>query len=395
MRGVLASSLAAGGLGLSSSWGQAHRDASGEPVPSRWADGDELIALAAVCGDFDGTSLEFIPNSVGDAFDQEIDLMVRMSTAARRPLNWNAIPAAAADREEAFAKLRGGTLARERGGKIVALTIPMTPLLRYSFRTGFLLDAIPGWAKPMSLDWREKLALLKDPVERRRLDESSKQMIGIPVADWGNRVILETFSPEVKRYEGRIVDDIAAEEAKTPFDALVDICVADDLRTIFTPVPVEETKADWQARLALWRDDRALVGASDAGAHLDFLNTFNLQSWFLDRAVRQEALLPIEEAIYYFTGAPARLYGLRDRGVLREGAFADIVVFDEATVGSGPVHTRFDLPAGAARLYADAIGISHVLVNGQSVVAANEPTGTLPGTVLRSGRDTYTPALAP
>jgi N-acyl-D-aspartate/D-glutamate deacylase len=395
MRAMLAESLAAGGLGLSSSWGHAHRDAAGDPVPSRWADSDELIALAAVCRDFEGTSVEFIPNSRAGNFGETLDVMARMSTTSRRPVNWNAVPVSAAEREEAFAKLRGGTLARERGGKVIALTIPMTPVLRYTFRTGFLLDAIPGWAKPMSLPVPEKLALFEDPVQRRALDESSRNMTGMHLGQWDNQVILETFSPELKRYEGRMVADVAAEEGKTSFDALVDICVADGLRTVFTPYQAEETAADWDARLAVWRDDRALIGASDAGAHLDFLNTFNLQTWFLERVVRSEALMSVEEAIHYFTGAPAQLYGLRDRGVLREGACADVVVFDPTTVGSGPVYTRFDLPAGAPRLYADAVGIDCVLVSGQPVVVANELTGALPGTVLHSGRDTYTPALSP
>jgi N-acyl-D-aspartate/D-glutamate deacylase len=87
---------------------------------------------------------------------------------------------------------------------------------------------------------------------------------------------------------------------------------------------------------------------------------------------------------------PARLYGLRDRGRLVPGGFADAVVLDPAGVGHRPVRTRDDLPGGASRLYAEATGIGHVLVNGAEIVRDGEFTGTVPGHVLRSGRDTDT-----
>ena len=98
----------------------------------------------------------------------------------------------------------------------------------------------------------------------------------------------------------------------------------------------------------------------------------------------------MEEAVRLLTDVPAKLYGLEGRGRLAEGAIADVVVFDPATVASGPVYTRHDLPGGAGRLYADAIGIEHVIVNGVEIVRGGKHTGALPGTILHSGRDTET-----
>jgi N-acyl-D-aspartate/D-glutamate deacylase len=120
------------------------------------------------------------------------------------------------------------------------------------------------------------------------------------------------------------------------------------------------------------------------------LDTFATTTQVLGDAVRTHGVLGLEAAVRQLTDVPARLYGLRERGRLAQGWHADIAVFDEREVGCGPTYTRRDLPADAARLYADARGIAHVLVNGVEIVRGAEGTGARPGTVLRSGRDTET-----
>jgi N-acyl-D-aspartate/D-glutamate deacylase len=146
----------------------------------------------------------------------------------------------------------------------------------------------------------------------------------------------------------------------------------------------------WRLRSEMWRDPRVVVGASDAGAHLDMIDSFSFSTTLLARTVRERSLLPMEEAVHYLTGSPAALYGLRDRGRLAVGAHADVVVLDPATIGPGPVHTRFDLPGGAGRIYGEAEGIAHVLVNGVPAVEGGQVLEARPGTLLRSGRDTDT-----
>jgi N-acyl-D-aspartate/D-glutamate deacylase len=121
--------------------------------------------------------------------------------------------------------------------------------------------------------------------------------------------------------------------------------------------------------------------------------TFNYSTVMLDNAVRRHQLLPLEEAVHLLTDVQAQLYGLRERGRVAEGWFADLVVLDPATVGSQEVAMRFDLPQGAGRLYAGANGIDHVIVNGAPVVSDGELTGSRRGKLLRSGRDTVTPSL--
>jgi N-acyl-D-aspartate/D-glutamate deacylase len=395
MSNLLHESLAAGGLGFSSSWAETHNDADGEPVPSRHATAEELFALCRVTGEHPGTSLEFIPTA-RDFTDRHLDVMARMSAAARRPLNWNLLTVSAMNGAFVEQRLAAGDVAREMGAKVVALTIPEPPRPRMSFLSGFVLDALAGWAKPMALPLAEKRAMLADPVRRRELEEQAQGTQGLirAIAHWQRLIFLETFAPENAAYVGRTVGEVAAERGQSPFDALCDIAIADDLRTAFSTPEFGNDRADWEARVAVWRDGRAVIGASDAGAHLDLLATFNYTTTTLARAVREHEVLPLEEAVHLLTDVPARLYGLRDRGRVVTGAYADLVVFDAATVGPGPVVTRADLPTGASRVYGEADGIDEVIVNGTVIVERGAFTDARPGTLLRSGRDTETPVLS-
>jgi N-acyl-D-aspartate/D-glutamate deacylase len=397
MRVLLAQGLEAGGLGFTSSWGGAHSDADGKPVPSRHANAAELISLAAVCREFEGTSLEFLPGpeSSGSAFRPELaEMMIDMSLAAGRPLNWNILVPTAENLDVCLARLSVAAEARQRGAKVIGLALPRAFPARFSFRTGFILDALPGWSGPMSLPDAEKMVLLSDPTQRRRLDELAHQPNSrMHLADWASKVIVETVTPENKRYEGRTVGEIAAEEGKAPFDALLDIVVADGLATLFTNELHEDTSEDWDARREVFRHPGAVVGASDAGAHLDMTAIYSYPTVMLQEIVRENKVIPLEEAVHLLTDVPAQLYGLRGRGRVTPGGYADIVIFDEDTVGATPPVTRYDLPGGAARLYSEAVGISRVLVNGQEILQNGVFTESRPGTILRSGRDTYTPAL--
>jgi N-acyl-D-aspartate/D-glutamate deacylase len=387
--------LAAGGLCVSSSWGIAHTDAEGAPVPSRFASIDELVSLYSQCRDFPGTSLEFLPRYV-DRFDPEqADLLASLSASAGRPLNWNVLRITVDELDAANEALRQSDHARSKGGKVVGLTMPIPSRARFSFFTGFVLNALPGWSDVLTLPHDQRLAALRDPAVRRRLEESAPNAPGPmrEISEWDRRVITETFTPQTKRYEGRLVGDIAREEGKRPFDALLDVVCADDLRTMFTRPPSAPSADDWKLTIDACRTGRTMIGASDAGAHLDFTAYFDYPVYVLEHAVRRHGVVSLEEAVQMLTSVPADLYGLRDRGRVVESGHADIVVFDPDDVASGTIGTRFDLPAGAGRLYAEPVGVSHVLVNGTPIVEGNAFTGERPGAVLRSGRDTVDPSM--
>ncbi len=125
----------------------------------------------------------------------------------------------------------------------------------------------------------------------------------------------------------------------------------------------------------------------------DLLATFNYATVMLEEAVRHYGILSLEEAVHLLTDVQAQLYGIRERGRVTPGWYADLLVFEPARVGSQEVTMRFDLPGGAGRLYSGANGIDHVLVNGSPTVTNGVLTDSLNGRLLRSGRDTATPSL--
>jgi N-acyl-D-aspartate/D-glutamate deacylase len=396
MQQLLRDGLAAGGLGFSSTWSPSHNDHLGHAVPSRCASRDELIALCSVVSEFPGTTLEFIP-AVGQFSDDTFILMGEMSAAANRPLNWNLLQVYAQNWDLVQHQLRGSDLAAEAGGRVLALTLPDTFRLRLNFTSGFILDILQGWDALMALPVDEKLRQLRDPAMRAEWDRLAQSTDGSTraIGNWGAYWLLETFSPQWKPHEGRIIADIARDLGKSAWDTLADIVIDDGLRTVIASQDKGQGDDTWERRVEVWRDPRAIVGASDAGAHLDMIDSFSYATTMLARAVRERPLMPLEEAVHHLTGRPAELYGLVDRGVLVEGAHADITVFDPATVGPGPVGMRFDLPGGAGRVYGEAEGIEHVIVNGVRCVERGELLAARPGTLLRSGRDTTTVAVRP
>jgi N-acyl-D-aspartate/D-glutamate deacylase len=388
MADALRRAFDAGALGFSSSWARTHNDADGEMVPSRYATAEELIALSAVAGEFPGTSLEFIP-MIGVFDSWAVELMTNMSAAAQRPLNWNLL-VGSLGQKEIDERLAPGDYARARGGEVVALTLPLPVTMRFNFASGFFLDSIPGWESAMKTSPDERMALFSDPTARAALNAAA-QSETYPMRrlmSWEDHYIFDVAAPENAQYKGARIGDIAEQEGREAWDVLCDIAVADELRTSFGAATPVLSKEDWERRMAIVRDGRALLGGSDAGAHLDLLATFNYPTIILAEAVRRHGVLSLEEAVHHMTEEPAHLYGITDRGTVAEGSYADLVVLDPATVASHEVAMRYDLPGGAGRLYAESEGIDHVVVNGSPILKDGALLPSRTGTLLRSGRDT-------
>jgi N-acyl-D-aspartate/D-glutamate deacylase len=394
MARIVADACAAGALGFSTSTAPTHNDADGVPVPSRGAHPDELVALAGAVRDVPGTTLECIlAGSLNGFTDEEKDLFVRLSLAGNRPINWNVLSVSTLNPDGYRSQLAASDYAAERGARVVALTMPHSTRVRLSFLSGMVFDGLPGWRPVFALPVMERKRALMDPDVRRRLAEgAASKEAGVlgSVANWPRFELTETFAAENREYEGRIVGDLVAERGGDPFEVLLDIIVADDLRTGLRPADLGETYDDYALRAEAWLDARTVIGGSDAGAHLDMMCGAVYSTALLAEGVRQFGVISLEEAVHQLTDVPARLYGLTDRGRIADGGKADLVLFDPERVGFETERLRDDLPGGASRLYAEATGVHQVLVNGVVVVDDGAFTGAVPGTLLRSGRDTQT-----
>jgi N-acyl-D-aspartate/D-glutamate deacylase len=395
MKALLDQSLAEGALGFSSDVSPAHNDGDGNPVPSRWADFSEIIELARVVSRHEGTGLELLPEP---GFAPEIqDLLTEFSIAGQRAVNWNALLLTdQPDSPDLVARqLAVSDYARARGGEVLALTIPVTPDAYLNFMNGMGLDMNPGsWRDVFKLPPDARMRALRDPELRRRLAaDAANAPQGSVIAVFAEiegYLVVSVQAERNKAFVGRQIGEIAQAEGRAPIDVMLDIALDDDLLAIFSPPLGGNGPETFQQRGDLWRDDRTLIGASDAGAHMDMIDTFSFATSVLQKGVREYGVISLEEAVHQLTDRPARYVGLIDRGRLAVGHHADVVVFDEASVGPAPTYPRYDVPGEQFRLYAEANGVAHVIVNGVEIVRRGEHTGKLPGKVLRSGQDTRT-----
>jgi N-acyl-D-aspartate/D-glutamate deacylase len=394
MVGLLHEAIAAGGLGFSTTLASSHSDGDGQPVASRHAGRDELLALCAAVGQHEGTFLEGAFEGGLDTFsDDEIDLVAAMSAAAGRSLNWNVLTVDSAAPGRVPRQLEAADAAAARGGRVVALTMPVLVPMNMNFGSFCALWLIPGWGDVMRLPLAEKHAKLADPAVRATLAEKAQSPeAGVfrRLTGWDQYVIGDTFSEVNAGLTGRVVADLARERGTEPFDTLVDIVAADDFRTVLWPRPTDNDAESWKMRQEVWEDPRTMIGGSDAGAHLDRMCGSTYTTRLLADTLRGRKLVSLERAVQMLTQEPARLFGLHGRGVIAEGNHADLVVFDPETVGAENARLVEDLPGRSARLTAGSEGVVRVYVAGRATVEDGKATGATPGRILRSGRDTVT-----
>ncbi|MVO86053.1 amidohydrolase family protein [Streptomyces sp. p1417] len=384
----------AGAWGLSTTQSSTHSDGDGAPVASRHAGPEELLALSRAVAEHEGTQLEAIVAGCLDRFsDAEIDLLVEMSAVAGRPLNWNVLTIDAAVPERVERQLVPSERARRAGGRVVALTMPILTPMNMSLGTFCALNLVPGWGDVLGLPVPERIAKLRDPgVRAEMLRRATGEEAGVfrRLTHFDRYVIGDTYSAANEGLTGRVVGDIAAERGQEPFACLVEICANDGLRTVLWPMPTDNDPDSWALRAATWDHEDVLLGGSDAGAHLDRMCGAPYTTRFLGDCLRGRKLVGLEQAVKMLTDDPARLFGLRERGRIAEGYHADLVLFDPERVDAGKATLVHDLPGDSPRLDSEAIGVNAVWVNGVEVIRDDVVSGAVPGTVLRSGRDTRT-----
>ena len=311
--------------------------------------------------------------------DDEEELLTFLLDAGERPVTWLSLnnllekPGATIDilnRVDALVR---------RGGIPQIMTRPL--LFDMNLRRPFQFTEMVSAQPLFDASFERQMAIYADGGFRAAFRAELKH--GRKWATLANNVIIvSTENPALRKYQGSTVGEIARERNQDPNDVFFDLAVADNLQIKFV-VPRANTGPTELAEML--GDSRAMIGLSDAGAHLDMLCESGYTTYLLGHWVREERALTLERAIQRITSEPADFFGFRDRGRLRAGAAADIVIFDETKVNSPLRPTPVqDLPAGGTRLYCKAEGISEVIVNGQVLYRDGRHTGALPGTVLRS-----------
>jgi N-acyl-D-aspartate/D-glutamate deacylase len=389
MAGVLDEALRSGALGLSTSQAATQPDADNQPVPSRWADTDEMLALASRVREHPGTMLQYAPP--GDRFDDaSVALMVALSRVADRPINWNLLIVGRYDADYCEHQLAASGQGARAGAAVRGLIRPDPTVFRLSFVNCRTMTAFKHWNE-LDLPADSRRLALGDPTVRRSLKQRAESSVRGRVSAelyvrWGDYLVGDTAQDSLR---GRTIGDIAAERQQEPFDTLLDIALAEDLTTGFYPQSDDGGVAGWAARARLCADPRMIVGGSDAGGHLDMMCGPVYTTALLSEYPRR-GLLSLEECVRLITDVPARYIGLRGRGRIADGYHADLVLFDPDEIAPGPLRFVKDLPAGGSRVFAPGRGITHVFVNGTPVLSGGRLGDVRPGVVLRSGRDTRT-----
>lgn len=386
MREVLRREMLAGAIGFSMNQSKHHFREDGRPIPSAVAPRDELVALAGVLGELNAGALQVNGGSMGVEVDPQdaYEFIQALARAGGRPLVFNTISQRyqAPDAWREALALADETI---RAGYRVWGTGSTTPIT-FNFtllNAQVMFDHMPAWHDLMFAPKEERLAAFRDPAKRAafRFDAAEDITPRNFHKRWELVEIIQTRIPENRRWDGRTVADLAAAEGKHPVDAFLDLAVAEDLATEFKTVMVN---GDKPSVAEILRHPGVIIGTSDGGAHTAFLADYGYCTELLGPWVRDRALMPLEEAVSKLTLVPATIFGLHDRGVIRPGYAADLVLFDPATVAPGKPEPARDYPAGETRLIQPARGIVATVVNGQVVTQDGRHTGALPGRVLRN-----------
>ena len=383
----LRDAMRAGAIGFTTSRSPSHETPDRRPVASRLASWDEVRRLVGVLGEMNAGVFELAGERAGGDPERLREYHVRLRDLAvesGRPITWGLF----SRREEpdlwrTYLALLEETAAR--GGRMFAQVHSRALTVVLSFETNLPFDRLPVWRELRALPLDQQQARLRDPELRRRLVEAAKERderrpIGAEARLGSYEWIFVMDSPEGPH---RSVAEIARERGIDPVEAIIDLALEKDLDRFFLQ-PIANENQDHA--LELITHPRTVVTFSDSGAHVSQIMDASLQTHLLSYWVRARRALALEQAVRMLSFAPATYWGFADRGLIREGMAADLLVFDPDTIAPEMPEVVRDLPAGARRLTQRARGIAATVVNGEVVLRDGKPTGALPGQLLRGGR---------
>jgi N-acyl-D-aspartate/D-glutamate deacylase len=385
MKAILREGIKAGAIGFSTNQNRRHMREDGRPIPSRLATDDEIIQLAGVLGELNSGSVQISRGTLGIAcpVEEDVDLFHRIAATSGRPVIWQSI-AHRHSAPELWRKLL--ELAQDSLSK----GAPSYPLCnarlfngRFNLKNAQTFDDLPSWKQAMFLPVEQRAEVFRDVEVRRKLRfEAVEDTRPTNFSRrWDQIFLIKAASPKNQPFEGRSVEEIARSLNKDVVDTFLDISLEEKLETMFQ----NSGSRDELATAEILRSPFTLVGQSDAGAHLIYHAGYGYATRFLGYWIRENKVMGLEEGIRKLTFMVASLFGLYDRGLIRPGMAADLVLFDPETVRECEPEMVNDLPGGEKRLIQRALGVKMTLVNGSVLVEDGEHTGAYPGRVLGSG----------
>jgi N-acyl-D-amino-acid deacylase len=383
MQGLVRDGIKAGALGLSVSRNQGHFDPQGVHIPAIWADEKEIFALGDVLRDL-GTGL--IQSGGGNGAEMKDALMSRLSEATGRTVVYNNLGQTMRRPGQWQKQMAQVDATTAKGIRAFPMCTPNRITDYFRMRNTQTFRGLPVW-HPISLSSpEEQLKAYADPDVRKKLHEEAIEFkggpaIGICSTWWDYMVVQTTVLEKNKWMEGKTLGEVAKTQGKGVIDCLCDLTIEENLDTEWLH---GENNVDEEAVAKILTYPNAIIGLSDGGAHVQFQSGFGFSTRLLSEWVREKKIMSLEQAVRRLTFESASTFGLYDRGLLRPGMIADIVIFDPDTVKPLPLEVLHDFPTGAKRIKEPAQGIHMTIVNGEVLLEDGKHTGNLPGRVLRN-----------
>ena len=395
MKIVLQEGVKAGAIGFSTNQNPVHMYADGRPIPSRLATNEEIIELACALGEINKGAVQISRGSLGVSVPmvESVNLFDEIATKSGRPVIWQSI-AHRWDRPNEWRELL------DLAAKSLAKGAQSYPLCnarlfnnRFTMNNAQVFDDLPTWKQILFLPTEERKKVLREPELRKKLryeavEEKKSSRFS---RRWDLVYMIKAATAANKKLEKKSVVEIAQIRGQDIIDAFLDLSLEEGLETQFQ---TSSTNGDEQAVAEIIRSPFTLVGQSDAGAHLIYDAGYGYATRLLGYWIRERNVMSLEEGVRKLTFMVASIFGLHDRGLLRRGMAADIVVFDPTTIRECDPEMVSDLPGGEKRLIQKATGVEMTIVNGEVLVAQGEHTGALPGTVLGNGNGAALQAAA-
>ena len=378
---LLHEGMAAGGCGWSAQrFGEdsVQCDYDGTPMPTDIMHQETCVEFAKVLADRNEgfIQMSLIPSVSG--FEEIEQKYEELALASGRPILYNAIQALDSDPSRHRNLLAWIERCRQKGLRIYGQLVSTSAGFTFTFHDWNLWDDDPAWREATMGTVEERKSKLADPTRRASLKNDPT---GAVTASFDDVIILEVKREDMKHLENLTLREAGEKEGKHPVDAMLDLAVADDMATTFYSPAVGE-KNEYLKELV---NDSTLLGVSDGGAHTKFFCGGRYSTESITRMVREMNMMSLEEAHWRLSAQPAACAGFKDRGVLREGAPADIVVYDYDNLEILPAEVVHDLPGKEWRRVQKAKGYRAVLVNGEMTLENDQNTGNIPGKLLRHG----------